>query len=89
MEISRFYVILKAMSVVTIPKQLTGKDELVVIPKSEYMEFLKLRSLIKEVKPTKKELKIIAQGEREVKLGKYEPWEKVKHELGRYHNKKG
>lgn len=71
------------MTVVTIPRQLTGKDELVIIPKSEYVEFLKLRSLVKEAKPTKEELKIIAQGEREIRLGKYEPWEKVKHELER------
>ena len=76
------------MSVITIPKQLTGKDELVVIPKSEYIEFLKLRSFVKEVKPTKEELKIIAQGEREIKMGKYESWDKVKHELERYHNRK-
>ncbi|OGM97687.1 MAG: hypothetical protein A2817_02275 [Candidatus Yanofskybacteria bacterium RIFCSPHIGHO2_01_FULL_39_8b] len=76
------------MSIITIPEQLTGKDELVAIPKSEYVEFLKLRSLVKEVKPTKEELKIIAQGEREIKMGKYESWDKVKHELERYHNRK-
>lgn len=60
-----------------------------VIPKSEYVEFLRLRGLIKEVKPTKEELKIIAQGEREIKLGRYEPWEKVKHDLERSRNRKG
>ena len=76
------------MSVVTIPKQLAKKEDLVVIPKSEYVEFLKLRDLIREEKPTKEELKIIAQGEREIKTGKYEPWGKVKHELERYHNRK-
>ncbi len=71
------------MQAITIPKQLTGKDELVVIPKSEYVEFLKLRSLIKEIMPTKEELRIIAQGEREIIAGKYELWDKVKHELER------
>ena len=76
------------MPIITIPKQLNGKDELVVIPKSEYVEFLKLRSLVKEVKPTKEELKIIAQGKREIKMGKYESWDKVKHELESYHNRK-
>lgn len=59
------------------------EKELVLIPKSEYVEFLKLRSLIKEVEPTKEELRIIAQGEREIRLGRYEPWDKVKHELER------
>ncbi|MBI2057924.1 MAG: hypothetical protein HYT63_02995 [Candidatus Yanofskybacteria bacterium] len=71
------------MSVVTIPKQLVKSEDLVVIPKSEYIEFLRLRGLVKEIKPTKEELKIIAQGEREIKMGKYEVWGKVKHELER------
>ena len=76
------------MSVIIIPKQLAKKDDLVVISKSEYIEFLRLRGLIKEVKPTKEEFKIIAQGEREIKIGKYESWDKVKHELEHYHNRK-
>jgi len=77
------------MSIVTIPKQLTGKDELVVIPKSEYEELLDLKiRTFKTVKPTKEELKIFARGRQEIELGKYEPWEKVKYELERYHNRK-
>ena len=74
------------MSIITIPRQLTKREDLVIIPKSDYVEFLRLRSLVKEIKPTKEELKIIAQGEREIKMGKYESWNKAKHELERYHN---
>jgi len=51
------------MSIITIPRQLTKREDLVIIPKSDYVEFLRLRSLVKEIKPTKEELKIIAQGE--------------------------
>ena len=76
------------MSIITIPRQLTKREDLVIIPKSDYVEFLRLRSLVKEIKPTKEELKIIAQGEREIKMGKYESWNKAKHELERYHNRK-
>ncbi|OGN09063.1 MAG: hypothetical protein A3J46_06115 [Candidatus Yanofskybacteria bacterium RIFCSPHIGHO2_02_FULL_41_11] len=77
------------MSVITIPKQLIREKELVLIPKKEYKELLgwKKRSF-KVVKPTKAELKAIERGRREIALGKYESWEKVKHELESYHNRR-
>ncbi len=77
------------MSVITIPRQLVKEKELVLIPKREYEELLDWKkSSFRVAKPTKEELKVIARGRREVALGKYEPWEKVKHELESYHNRK-
>lgn len=77
------------MSVVTIPKQLMREKELVLIPKKEYEALLDWKGKsFKVAKPTKAELKAIERGRREIKLGKYESWEKVKHELESYHNRK-
>ncbi len=70
------------MSVITIPKQLAQKDDLVVIPKSEYLEFLRLRGLIKEVKPTKVELKAIERGRRAITRGDFVTLDALKKELG-------
>lgn len=77
------------MFVITIPKQLSRNDDLVVIPKKEYRGLLEWKSKsFKAVKPVRAELKIIERGRREVRLGQYEPREKVKHELESYHNHK-
>ena len=77
------------MSVVTIPRQLLKEKELVLIPKKEYKELLDWkRKSFKVVKPTQAELRAIERGRREIRLGQYEPWEKVKHELESYHNRK-
>jgi len=72
-----------SMSVVTIPKQLTGKDELVVIPKREYRELLIWKNrMFKEVKPTKDELKAIERGRKEISKGNFVTLSQFKKELG-------
>ena len=76
------------MSVITIPKQLMREKELVLIPKKEYEELLDIKKRIKTVKPTKEESRIIAMGRREIELGRYESWDKVKNELERSNHKK-
>lgn len=70
------------MSIITIPKQLTDKDELVAISKREYVEFLKLRSLMKEVKPTRIELRAIEKGRDAIKKGDFINLNDLKKELG-------
>jgi len=70
------------MPIITIPRQLARKDDLVVIPKSEYVEFLRLRGLIKEVKPTKTELKAIERGRRAIAKGDFVTLDELKKELG-------
>jgi len=71
------------MSIITIPKQLTGKDELVVIPKREYRELLIWKNRIfKEVKPTRAELKAIERGRNEIAKGNFVTLGELKKELG-------
>lgn len=71
------------MSVVTIPKQLSRSDDLVVIPKKEYKELLGWKKKIfREVKPTKAELRAIERGRREIARGDYVTLEEFKKELG-------
>jgi len=74
------------MPVITIPKKFAGKDDLVVIPRREYEEFLELKKLIPVVKPTREEKRIIQRGEREIQRGQYTAWAKIKHELARRRN---
>jgi len=69
------------MKAITIPKELANQDELVVIPKKEYDEFLKVMSIIRFVEPDKVELKTLERGRREIKAGKYTPWKTFKNEL--------
>lgn len=69
----------------TIPKKLTQKGELVVIPREEYEVFSEWKKAlrIRVVKPTKSELAAIRRGRREIKGGKYVEWKKFKQELAR------
>jgi hypothetical protein len=71
------------MTIITIPKELAKKGDLVLVPKSEYREFLNFRKLIKTAKSTKSEKKAIARGRREIKSGQYLPWSGFKNELAR------
>lgn len=69
------------MSATTISKNITKGEELVIIPRKEYEEFLELKKLISVAKPTKAELRILGRGQREIKAGKYVEWRKLKNEL--------
>jgi len=67
--------------VITIPKELAKKGELVVIPRSEYREFLQWRKSIKIFKPTAAEKKVVKEGRREIHRGKYLTLQQLKDEL--------
>ncbi len=71
------------MNVITIPKKLAQKGDLVVIPRKEYERLTSLRKLIPVVKPTREELRVIRRGEKEIREGKFTPWSQVKRELAR------
>ncbi len=71
------------MITLTIPEKLTKKGDLVLIPKSEYKEFLRFRKFIRVVQPTSSERKAIARGRAEVKQGSVVLWSDVKHGLAR------
>lgn len=67
--------------VITIPKELSKKGELVVIPRSEYEEFLRLKKVIPLVKPTLSEKKAIQTGRKEIQKGKYITLKQLKDEM--------
>ncbi len=69
------------MTTLTIPKKLAGEEELVVIPRKDYEEFLALKKIVRFVKPTKTELRVIARGRKEIREGKYTSWHELKKEL--------
>ena len=74
------------MDTVTIPKKITQRGELVVIPRKEYETLLLLKRTFPVVKPTKGELRAIRRGEREIARGEYVTLEQLKRELGRSRN---
>lgn len=71
------------MNIITIPKKLAQKGDLVVIPRKEYEELIILRALIPVEEPSREEMRMIRRGEKEIREGKYTPWSKIRHELDR------
>ena len=69
------------MTTITIPEKLTLKKELVIIPRDEYEEFLIFKKLIPTYKPSRSELRVIEQGRKNVKDGKFVEWHQLKNEL--------
>ena len=69
------------MNVITIPKKLAQKGDLVVLPRSEYEEFLEFRKMIPIVKASRSELRAIKRSEKEIREGNYTPWHELKREL--------
>ncbi|MEK7134041.1 MAG: hypothetical protein AAB804_03140 [Patescibacteria group bacterium] len=65
---------------VTIPRKLAGKGDLVVLPREEY-ESLKAR-VVPEVRMTASEKKALAKARKAFKEGKTVPYEDVRRELG-------
>lgn len=66
---------------ITIPKKLAGKEDLVVIPRSEYENYLNLKKIIPLVKPNATEKRAIKQGRKEIRQGKYSTLQDLKNEL--------
>ncbi len=74
------------MTTIIIPKELSRKGELVIIPRAEYEEFLVFKKTIPVFKPTRSELLALKRGRKAVREGKYIEWHKLKHELENLHN---
>lgn len=70
------------MNIVTIPKKLAEKGDLVVLPRKEYEEFFAWKKM-RTVKPTAGELRTVARGRRQIREGKYVEWTELKRELAR------
>ena len=66
---------------ITIPKELAKKGGLVVIPRSEYEEYLRLKKIVPVVKANRSEKKAIREGRKEIQVGKYLTLQQLKDEL--------
>jgi len=69
------------MNMVTIPKELANRDDLVVIPRKEYEALLELTK-ISEFVPTAIEKKALIQARRNRKAGKYLTINELREKLG-------
>jgi len=67
---------------VAIPKELSRNRDLIVIPRSDYEEFLQLKKIIPLVELTASERKAIKEAKKEIKQGKYSTLNQLKDELG-------
>lgn len=68
--------------VVAIPKELSRNRDLIVIPRSDYEEFLQLKKIIPLVELTPSERKAIKEAKKEIKQGKYSTLKQLKDEVG-------
>ena len=75
------------MTTITIPKELTNKGDLVIIPRKEYEEFLSLKKLIPVFRPTRYDLRTLEQGRKTIREGQYTEWRVLKHELANLRNR--
>ena len=70
-------------------KTISKNKELVSVPRESYEKFLAWQKTknVRVVKPTKKDLRIIARGERNLKAGNYISLEQLKNELAHSHRR--
>mgnify|MGYP001560668171 CR=1 FL=1 len=70
-------------------KTASKNKDFVTIPRETYEEFLAWREIkdVKVVKPTERDLRVIEQGEKDIKTGNYVSWEQLKNELVNSHNR--
>ena len=72
---------LQHMEAITLPRELFKKEGLVIIPRSDYEEFLSLKKVIPLVNASFSEKKAIIDGRKEIKAGKYFNLKQLKNEL--------
>jgi len=77
------------MTTITIPKKITKGEELVIIPRKEYKEFLRLQKAIPLIKLTPPQKRELEQAREEYKRGEYITLSQLEHELGVTPKKKG
>ncbi len=70
----------------TIPKRLTKRGDLVIIPRSEYEEFLHWQRSVKTFKPTVAEKKALEEARKDFARGNYITLEELKNELEGCHS---
>lgn len=68
--------------VLTIPKRLAKKGDLVIIPRAQYEEFLSLKRIIPLIKLNKTEKRRVEEGRKQVRKGQFLSLNELKNELG-------
>lgn len=68
------------METVTIPRKITGKDDLVVVRKKEYEKLFRFWAGAEQI--SKREKVDINKGFRQIEKGKFFTSKQVRHELG-------
>ena len=76
------------MATATISKRITKGEELIIIPRREYEEFLELKRAIPVVSLTLSDKRALKKAREEYKQGKCLSWDKVKNELVNRNHKK-
>ncbi len=76
------------MKIVTIPKDLMKKGDLVVIPRQDYEQLLKRQKVIPVAKLTPSERKALERGRRDIRIGDYVPLDTLVNELATPRRKK-
>ena len=69
-------------NVITIPKRLSNKGDLVVMSRFEYEEYLNLKKIIPIIKANLSEKKVIRIGRKEIQQKRFLTLRKLKNELG-------
>ena len=69
--------------IITIPKQLLEKGELIIIPRKEYEDYLRIKKIIPLVKASSSERGAIKEGRKEIKSGNYLTLKQLRNELER------
>ena len=69
---------------IAIPRELLKEEGLVIIPRSDYEEFLSLKKAIPLVKATLSEKRAIQAGRKEIREGKYLNLKQLKNETVTY-----
>lgn len=69
-------------AVITIPKELAEKGELVLIPRVDYEEFLRLKKIIPGFKPSASEKRAIKDARKELRKGQYLTIKQFQHAMG-------
>ena len=67
--------------VIAIPRELSRKGELVIIPRSDYDDFLRLKKAIPLIEASLSEKKAIQLGRKEIRQGKYLTFGQLRNEL--------
>ena len=77
------------MNPITIPRKVTKGEELVVIPRKMYEEYLELRRFVPVVKMTDAERREWKKAKKDYEQGKYITLDEFKRELEVTHKRKG